>query len=106
MVRFPIHDKHDHGAVEAAMPAEPRDSSQHARVMAQIAEAERRGSRVEARAVAHEGVGQRVGGLAGGDREDGGRTAGLGGARRLLAAALARDTTKHFRGPSGGRVEC
>ena len=75
--------------------------------MAQIAEAERRGSRVEARAVAHvEGAGQRVGGLAGGDREDGGRAAGLGGARRLLAAALAGGRTKHFRGPSGGRVEC
>ena len=48
--------------------------------MAQIAEAERRGSRVEARAVAHEGVGQRVGGLAGRCREGGGR-AGLGSVR-------------------------
>ena len=51
--------------------------------MAQIAEAERRGSRVEARAVAHvEGAGQRVGGLAGGCREgQGGGRAGLGSVR-------------------------
>ena len=74
--------------------------------MAQIAEAERRGSGAEACAIAHEGARQRVGGLAGGDREDGGRAAGLGGARGLLAAALAGGRTKHFRGPSGGRVEC
>ena len=88
------------------MPEDPGNSSQHARIMAQSAEAERRGSRVEARAIAHEGVGQRVGGLASGCREEGGR-AGLGSARRLLAAALARGRTKHFRGPSGGRVlEC
>ena len=80
MVRLPIHDKYDHGAVAAAMPEEPGNSSQHARIMAQSAEAERRGSRVEARAVAHEGVGQRVGGLAGRCREGGGR-AGLGSVR-------------------------
>ena len=67
---------------------------------------ERCGSGAEACAIAHEGARQRVGGLAGGDREDGGRAAGLGGARGLLAAALAGGRTKHFRGPSGGRVEC
>ena len=87
------------------MPAEPRDSSQHARAMAQTAEAARCGGRVEACAIAHEGARQRVGGLAGGDREDGG-AAGLGGACGLLAAALAGGRTKHSRGPSGSRVEC
>ena len=90
MVRLPIHDKYDHGAVAAAMPEEPGNSSQHARIMAQSAEAERRGSRVEARAIAHEGAGQRVGGLAAdvGRKEGGPVSAVRAGCwlRRWLAA--------------------